>query len=193
MKKIFLYLTIAACFIACKKKNEDVPAPLEPYSLAGYLKQTGFDQTVFDFVGGAEIFERGIVFEPLVDLTLSRFYLKLPAIAPNFKIILWNATTMQPITSYTNTHTDANVAFTYTPNILISLQKNQKYCLSIALTTGIYKRKRTDATDVTYPINFTNLKILSHNEIRLSNINLRAYPTNTVPASYYGDLSFEYQ
>jgi hypothetical protein len=195
MKKILLLSALCSIsFFACKKKSEDIPAPapLENYSLAAYLKQTGFDQTVVDFSSGAIFFERGTVFEPQVAGSLTAFVVNLSSSVFNLKIILWNATTMQPITSTTinfSANGPDNI-FNITP---VVLQKGEKYCVSLVTPFYMYMRKRTDGANATYPVLFKNIKILSHNEVQLTNINLRAFPTNIVPASYYGDLSFVFQ
>jgi hypothetical protein len=199
MKKILLLSALCSIgFFACKKKSEDIPtpAPLEDYTFEKYLKQTGFDQTVFETggSGGADFFERGIVFEPLVAGNLVNILLKFPAAAINTKVILWNATTKQPITSYIFNYSFLDVGTQYPFTIPITaLQKNEKYCISFALESNIYKRKRTDAKPVMYPIEFKNLRILSHNSVRLTNINLRKYPTDLETQSYYGDVNFVFQ
>jgi hypothetical protein len=195
MKKILLLSALCSItFFACKKKTEDIPAPtpLVDYALSEYLKQTGFDQTSTVFSGGVDIFERGTVFEPQVAGNLTAFVVNLPSSVLNLKIILWNATTMQPITSTTINFagTGQDIIFNITP---VPLQKNEKYCVSLATEMTMYKRKRTDGANATYPVVFKNIKILSHNVKQLTNINLRAYPTDLVSASYYGDVSFKFQ
>jgi hypothetical protein len=197
MKKILMLLALCSfTFFACKKKSEDVPAPepLVDYSIAAFLQKTGFNQTVSEFSPGASfIFERGIEFETKVDVNLSTVYINFPASTTNLKIILWDGSTMQPINSFTLfTVTGATGTF-LSVNPVIALQKNKKYCLSYATNTAIFKRKRTDGANVIYPIEFSNLKILSHTEKSLTNFNLRQYPTSLVNASFYGDLSFTFQ
>jgi hypothetical protein len=194
MKKILLLLIISIAMFGCKKKIEDIPAPapLVDYSLSEYLKQTGFDQTVNNFYNGENVFERGTVFEPQIAGSLTAFVVNLPGSVLNLKIILWNATTMQPITSTTINFagTGQDIVFNITP---VALQKGEKYCVSLATEMSMYKRKRADVANANYPVVFKNIKILSHNVKQLTNINLRAYPTDLVPASYYGDLSFKFQ
>jgi hypothetical protein len=197
MKKLLLLLTLCSIsFLACKKQREDVPAlePLVDYSIDAFLQKTGFNQAVSDFDPGAGfIFERGIEFETKVDVNLNTVYIKFPASATNLKIILWDGGTMQPINSFTINTYNAGLGASLSVNPVIALQKNKKYCLSYATNTAVFKRKRTDGSAVNYPIEFSNLKILSHTEKSLTNINLRQYPTSIVNASFYGNLSFTFQ
>ncbi len=196
MKRILTLLVLCSfTFLACKKKSEDAPAPepLVDYSIDAFLQKTGFNQTVSDFDPGASfIYERGIEFETKVDVNLIKVYIKFPASTTNLKLILWDGSTMQPINSFTLFTVTGGIGAFLSVNPVIALQKNKKYCLSYATNTAIFKRKRTDGANVTYPIEFSNLKILSHTEKSLTNINLRQYPTSLVNASFYGDVSFTF-
>jgi hypothetical protein len=197
MKRILMLLALCSfTFLACKKKSEDLPTaePLVDYSIDAFLQKTGFNQTVSDFdLGAGFIFERGIEFETKADVNLNSVYVKFPASTTNLKLILWDGSTMQPINSFTLNTYNAGFGAFLSVNPIIALQKNKKYCLSYATTSTIFKRKRTDGATVAYPIEFSNLKILSHTEKSLTNINLRQYPTSIVNASFYGDLSFTFQ
>jgi hypothetical protein len=202
MKKILLLSALCSIsFFACKKKTEDVPvpAPLEDYSLAGYLQKTGFNQKEFIIPQGSQqavpALEIGIVIEPKVVGNITAFKVKFPSQGSGGKIIVWDAITAQPIASHTFNYLGASVGqettMTVTP---IPLEKNRKYCISYTnVANGFYFRERTDQADVTYPIEFKNLTILSLNGNVMSNVNLRQYPYPKVNNFYYGDVSFTFQ
>jgi hypothetical protein len=194
MKTVIIFLFMSTFLFACKKKTEDIPAPLEDYSHAGYLQKTGFNQkeeVVPQFYGKIE---SGINFETKVAGSISAFTFRSPTAMPNVKIILWDGTTAQPITSKSFTYIGSNVGLELTISVTpIPLQKNSRYCVSYATDKGLYSRSRTDNSAPTYPIEFNNLKILSHNVDLLSDVNLRQFPTLLKYNQYFGDVSFVFQ
>jgi hypothetical protein len=203
MKKLLSILALCSfTFFSCKKKTEDTPAPapLVPYSHPEFLKQTGFDATVTNYTEGPAISERGTIFEPQADGNITAFVVNLPSSVINLKITLWNATTKVPLKSSTVTYpTPSNLLgenATYAISA-VAVQKNQKYCVSFTTQPifSYFKRKRTNGADATYPVNFTNMKILSHNEYTYptGTSNILHFPDNTTLSSYFGDVHFVFQ
>jgi hypothetical protein len=199
MKKIIFTLTIATLLFACKKKSEDIPAPvvpLAPYSFSEFLKQTGFDATVDNYSEAPETSERGTIFEPQVDGNITAFVVNLPAAVTNLKITLWNATTKVPLRSITGIYTALGQNSTYTISA-VPVQKNEKYCVSFTTQTNFsyYKRKRANGVAATYPVNFSNIKIRSHNEYSYptGTSNILHFPDNATVISYFGDVHFVFQ
>jgi hypothetical protein len=199
MKKIIFTLTIATLLFACTKKSEDIPAlvvPLVPYSFSEFLKQTGFDATVDNYSEAPETSERGTIFEPQVDGNITAFVVNLPAAVTNLKITLWNATTKVPLRSINGIYTALGQNSTYTISA-VPVQKNEKYCVSFTTqpTFSYYKRKRTNGAAATYPVNFSNIKIRSHNEYSYptGTSNILHFPDNATVVSYFGDVHFVFQ
>jgi hypothetical protein len=200
MKKILLLSVLCSIsFFACKKKSEDIPTPavpLVPYSFSEFLKQTGFNATVDNYSEAPETSERGTIFEPQVDGNITAFVVNLPAAVTNLKITLWNATTKVPLRSSTFTYTALGQNSTYTISA-VPVQKNEKYCVSFTTqpTFSYYKRKRTNGAATTYPVNFSNIKIRSHNEYSYptGTSNILHFPDNATVISYFGDVHFVFQ
>jgi hypothetical protein len=199
MKQILTLLAVCSfTFLGCKKKPEDTPAPapLLPYSYAEFLKQTGVDATVDNYSDGLNFLERGTIFEPQVSGSIDAFIVNLPSSALNLKITFWNANTKVPLRSGTVNYTTPgqNAVYPFSP---LAAQKNEKYCISFTAQPvfSIYKRKRTNGADATYPVNFTNMKILSHNEYTYptGTSNILHFPDNTTLSSYFGDVHFVFQ
>jgi hypothetical protein len=112
----------------------------------------------------------------------------------NVKIILWDGATAQPIAVKIFNYIGADVGQELTiPVTSILLQKNSKYCVSFATNKAVYYRNKADNSAATYPIEFKNLTILSHQAEVLSNINLRQFPYTSLRDIYYGDVSFTFQ
>ncbi len=201
MKKIFLYLAIATCFTACKKdKVEEVPAlastpAVESYSLAGFLKQTKYEEKVTAENGSnGTILEIGFTFEPQIDGNLTAYKIKLPTANSSYKIVLWDVATQLPILSQICNYTTPNIEASFalvTPKVLV---KNKKYCISyiVSPTTSYFIRSRNNGTAATFPFSIGNMKIYSPSYKILTDQNLRAFPNNVELFIYYGDVSFTF-
>ncbi len=194
MKKILLCLTIAACFIACKKKTDEVP--LEQYSLTGFLKKTGFNQKVVTENNPSNMsFEIGILFKPLKEGSLTAFKIRLPSVNNNYKILLWDVATQQPILSQVCNYTSLNSEAIFTLPTPTTLVKNKTYCISYLLSPNstIFRNERNDRSDANFPVIFNDIKILALSEAPPSTPNLRTFPSIPITDSYYGDVSFNFQ
>jgi hypothetical protein len=177
----------------CSKDSPATPTPPtatvfpEVNPLAGYLASTGFDQKTTNQINLGD-YEFGISFKPTVNGKINALIAKIPDVHTGMRVTIWDkaASTVIRTESIDITTAGVEVTKTITP---LNLLKDKEYFITFN-SNDWYDHRKTDSSNITYPVTVGDIQITSYSFIDGSE---QAMP-NAPQLSYYaGDLSFKFQ
>ncbi|MEZ5008925.1 MAG: hypothetical protein R2728_10330 [Chitinophagales bacterium] len=182
--KIALLLCLPIAMTNC---GDDTVTFLEENPLAGYLEVSGFDEAVDTFYNSSN-YEFGYFFTPTVNGQINAIVARLPEANPTLRVTIWDFDSKTVLKTVTVNVETANTTVTeaITP-LVLEMDKNYQITMN---SNDWYNRKRTDGSDVTYPITVDNIIINGYSWITGST---QTFPTNTETDYYAGDASFIFQ
>jgi Domain of unknown function (DUF4082) len=193
MKNLKTTITILALsiFVISCSKSDDKPNTTNVSSenfLTGFLATTGLNQQTTNNVNTAIFTNNGIKFSPIIAGKITKIRVKMPNTG-NVSVKIWEETAANTgvelkSESVTVTQADTEAVLDITP---LQISPSKKYCITF-FTKNSYTRRRTDATDITYPITTGNIKIVGCAYINSTN----DYPNIVSSNQYYGDISFDF-
>jgi hypothetical protein len=190
LKTTITILAISIFVISCSK-SDDKPNTTNVSSenfLTGFLATTGLNQQTTNNVNTAIFTNNGIKFSPIIAGKITKIRVKMPNTG-NVSVKIWEETAANTgvelkSESVTVTQADTEAVLDITP---LQISPSKKYCITF-FTKNSYTRRRTDATDITYPVTTGNIKIVGCAYINSNN----DYPNIVSSNQYYGDMSFDF-
>jgi hypothetical protein len=189
LKTTITVLAFSIFAISCSKSDDKPSSYQEENFLQGYINNAGLVYQNED--GGVQYRELAFTFKPLVKGKINAINVKTPQTSGEklyYKI--WDKATnalIKPLTEI-NGHT-ANTNFNF-PIDPIVLEKNKEYIFVLQMTNWrVYKK--TDNSDIVYPITVGNIVILDKLYKGTQANSISEY--NSDLKEYYGDFSFNFQ
>ena len=188
--KIITALFAVITLIGCKKDEDTPPAKVYPEEnpLSLYLTNSGFNQHTDNTVNYGTKFESGFKFRPKVKGKINAITFKIPDNASNVWVTIWNADTQAVLRTIVIPAVTANVEIKQNIDVL-NIDPSTAYTISYN-GDDWYLRRRTDYSNVIYPIDAGNISILSYN---YKEVSTQTYPNNIQLNYYVGDLSIVFQ
>ncbi len=178
----------ATLFLFSCSKDDDRPNYSEENFLSGFLTNSGFSATTNSYINAGN-YEFGLEFTPLVKGKITSLKIKLPEVNNALRVTIWDKSTATATVVRTETVnvTAANTEQSFDITDL-ELTANHQYAITMN-SNDWYDRRRTDASNATYPITSGNIRIDSY---KYSSGSAQTYPTTLILNYYAGDISFNY-
>lgn len=186
LTKLFMLLLMITITTGCSKSDDEPVVYSEENPLPAYIQNSGFDKITS--VPNALIYEYGYKFSPKVKGKINAITLKLPDVASNVRVTLWDNATKTILKTYIIPTTTPNVETKLVVDPYM-LEANKEYMLSYNITNWYYHLK-TGGGNTTYPIPAGNISILGFQQ---NTGPTQTYPATAINSYCTGDVSFVFQ
>lgn len=183
-------LSVTLLPTSCRKDDKEDILPPKMYAeenpLTPFLLAAEFTKVIETLNSGD--YESGLTFSPLVKGKINAVTLKIPDVASNVRVTIWDATTKAPIRTILLDVTSSHTTVTKTIDPLI-LEKDKEYMISMNTNDWFENRKSAGGSAV-YPITGGNIKFLNY---KWKSGTAQVFPTNISTSYTAGDVSFVFQ
>lgn len=175
---------------SCRKEDDEViPQPkvyAEENPLAAFLIASGFTKVVETVNSG--YYESAIVFAPTVNGKINAVTLRIPDVATNVRVTIWDNATKAVIQTILIDVSSSHTTVTKSIDPL-NVEKDKEYMISMN-TNDWFENGKPAGGDATYPITVGNIKFLGY---RWGSGGTQKYPINSSSSYTAGDVSFIFQ
>lgn len=176
---------------SCRKDDEEDVVPLakvyaEENPLAAFYVASGMTKIIDKVNSG--YYESAIVFSPNVKGKINAVTLKIPDVATNTRVTIWDYDSKAVLRTILIDVTSSHTTFTKAIEPL-NLEKDKQYMISMN-TNDWFQNKKPDGSYADYPVVAGNIKFLG---CKWSGGSAQVFPTVNALNFNAGDVSFVFQ